>query len=136
MQKTAYELRNSDWSSDVCSSDLRVRRSLPCKPFVDCRMCKRRGCVLPRSSECRRESVLQAEYLPFRMSGHSTLVRNWRLHRGLAERLARCFGPRPPGKSAIAQHGRAACREKGWQYVEIWVGVVCSKKKKDKTYIE
>src|SRR3546814_19645781 len=26
-QKTAYELRISDWSSDVCSSDLRIRRS-------------------------------------------------------------------------------------------------------------
>src|SRR3546814_3723660 len=24
-QKTAYEVRNSDWSSDVCSSDLRQR---------------------------------------------------------------------------------------------------------------
>src|SRR3546814_17065548 len=27
-QKTAYELRISDWSSDVCSSDLRVRAVL------------------------------------------------------------------------------------------------------------
>src|SRR3546814_4658702 len=27
-QKTAYEMRISDWSSDVCSSDL-VRRSVP-----------------------------------------------------------------------------------------------------------
>src|SRR3546814_4896066 len=27
-QKTAYEMRISDWSSDVCSSDLRVGRSL------------------------------------------------------------------------------------------------------------
>src|SRR3546814_10101473 len=26
-QKTAYEMRISDWSSDVCSSDLRFRRS-------------------------------------------------------------------------------------------------------------
>src|SRR3546814_4163952 len=26
-QKTAYEMRISDWSSDVCSSDLTVRRS-------------------------------------------------------------------------------------------------------------
>src|SRR3546814_6613406 len=26
-QKTAYEMRISDWSSDVCSSDLGVRRS-------------------------------------------------------------------------------------------------------------
>src|SRR3546814_9319884 len=26
-QKTAYEMRISDWSSDVCSSDLRERRA-------------------------------------------------------------------------------------------------------------
>src|SRR3546814_18588860 len=28
MQKTAYEMRISDWSADVCSSDLRVRSAL------------------------------------------------------------------------------------------------------------
>src|SRR3546814_11201588 len=28
-QKTAYEMRISDWSSDVCSSDLRARRAAP-----------------------------------------------------------------------------------------------------------
>src|SRR3546814_1169884 len=28
-QKTAYEMRISDWSSDVCSSDLQCRASLP-----------------------------------------------------------------------------------------------------------
>src|SRR3546814_3881429 len=28
-QKTAYEMRISDWSSDVCSSDLRSPRILP-----------------------------------------------------------------------------------------------------------
>src|SRR3546814_7289106 len=27
-QKTAYEMRISDWSSDVCSSDLRLARNL------------------------------------------------------------------------------------------------------------
>src|SRR3546814_3481448 len=27
-QKTAYEMRISDWSSDVCSSDLKARRIL------------------------------------------------------------------------------------------------------------
>src|SRR3546814_1782945 len=27
-QKTAYEMRISDWSSDVCSSDLRALRSI------------------------------------------------------------------------------------------------------------
>src|SRR3546814_4380716 len=29
MQNTAYEMRISDWSSDVCSSDLRVGRLRP-----------------------------------------------------------------------------------------------------------
>src|SRR3546814_3328781 len=28
-QKTAYEMRISDWSSDVCSSDLRTRDGCP-----------------------------------------------------------------------------------------------------------
>src|SRR3546814_2175319 len=29
-QKTAYEMRISDWSSDVCSSDLRTDWTVPC----------------------------------------------------------------------------------------------------------
>src|SRR3546814_10896795 len=33
-QKTAYEVRISDWSSDVCSSDLITLRATP-KPFND-----------------------------------------------------------------------------------------------------
>src|SRR3546814_9807928 len=37
-QKTAYELRISDWSSDVCSSDLRQRQPVvPGKKRQDCR---------------------------------------------------------------------------------------------------
>src|SRR3546814_4506348 len=32
-QKTAYEMRISDWSSDVCSSDLKMRRH--CVPLPD-----------------------------------------------------------------------------------------------------
>src|SRR3546814_5212676 len=35
-QKTAYEMRISDWSSDVCSSDLREQqRAGGGRPFVD-----------------------------------------------------------------------------------------------------
>src|SRR3546814_14936744 len=30
-QKTAYEMRISDWSSDVCSSDLAASRACPCR---------------------------------------------------------------------------------------------------------
>src|SRR3546814_8721834 len=34
-QKTAYEMRISDWSSDVCSSDLRaVAKQVPLSPGV------------------------------------------------------------------------------------------------------
>src|SRR3546814_7292957 len=33
-QKTAYEMRISDWSSDVCSSDLFSKRSLPVREAV------------------------------------------------------------------------------------------------------
>src|SRR3546814_3251489 len=38
-QKTAYEMRISDWSSDVCSSDL---------PRPDSRAAPARGCRRPR----------------------------------------------------------------------------------------
>src|SRR3546814_4407569 len=35
-QKTAYEMRISDWSSDVCSSDLQhERQRLPAEPAAD-----------------------------------------------------------------------------------------------------
>src|SRR3546814_4672702 len=33
-QKTAYEMRISDWSSDVCSSDLAVRVSTPIALYI------------------------------------------------------------------------------------------------------
>src|SRR3546814_10915400 len=33
-QKTAYEMRISDWSSDVCSSDLKVAALLPQTPLL------------------------------------------------------------------------------------------------------
>ena len=34
-QKTAYEIVSRDWSSDVCSSDLRVMKSLSRLMFVN-----------------------------------------------------------------------------------------------------
>src|SRR3546814_15203277 len=34
-QKTAYEMRISDWSSDVCSSDLVRHESFACAEFVE-----------------------------------------------------------------------------------------------------
>src|SRR3546814_1770951 len=37
-QKTAYEMRISDWSSDVCSSDLARHRRCVCRPMVTLRL--------------------------------------------------------------------------------------------------
>src|SRR3546814_4549996 len=52
-QKTAYEMRISDWSSDVCSSDLpRLRRPRPrsshIRPTPDRRRPAPRNCPSPR----------------------------------------------------------------------------------------
>src|SRR3546814_3038933 len=44
-QKTEYEMRISDWSSDVCSSDLTQRRSLT-------------TCRLPQDSEIDRTDLI------------------------------------------------------------------------------
>src|SRR3546814_18391643 len=48
-QKTAYEMRISDWSSDVCSSDLQTLTA-PCfrllsRPTENCFVCFRTGAV-------------------------------------------------------------------------------------------
>src|SRR3546814_9161420 len=42
-QKTAYEMRISDWSSDVCSSDLSGGTAAPCF-ILTCRQRKCRNC--------------------------------------------------------------------------------------------
>src|SRR3546814_3163544 len=47
-QKTAYEMRISDWSSDVCSSDLHIRKG----PAGDCRAFFMRAA--PRNAGGRR----------------------------------------------------------------------------------
>src|SRR3546814_418945 len=39
-QKTAYEMRISDWSSDVCSSDLRHRRNPPQADVLSVRLAR------------------------------------------------------------------------------------------------
>src|SRR3546814_17947458 len=100
-QKTAYELRISDWSSDVCSSDLRGsrdrRRRVPrrerrassrtIRPAPPCPNCRRRGPPAARAgtrSEERRVgkecvSTCRSRWSPYhskkkncRVSNHST----------------------------------------------------------------
>src|SRR3546814_18998044 len=53
-QKTAYEMRISDWSSDVCSSDL---------PLC-CRLSGRTGCTAwPVSTDCKARKLHMPHWL-------------------------------------------------------------------------
>src|SRR3546814_5162510 len=99
-QKTAYEMRISDWSSDVCSSDLgpialadRLRRHR--KEHGDGLAPPLAGLAMtawkrPRAATGRILSALRARW-------HSRMMR----------------GPRRAGTKI----GRAACRERVGQYV-------------------
>src|SRR3546814_3249433 len=92
MQKTAYDMRISDWSSDVCSSDLSADGRA--RSF---------GRVLGDAPAAVGQ-VLVA-FLPF-----AGAVRRRDLHGG--DLVFRAIG-RPVG----IKIGRASCREGVWQYV-------------------
>src|SRR3546814_13181131 len=99
-QKTAYEMRISDWSSDVCSSDLPLR-------LTDCSLITDGAAAIvlasaQRAKQFRRDVLIRAasqvnDFLP--------------------------IAPRD-------QIGRAACRERECQYVWISVVAGSLKKKK------
>src|SRR3546814_15914065 len=107
-QKTAYEMRISDWSSDVCSSDL---FGFMAKHGED--KLSNGGAIL-RSGKtaAARPSI---EYAIRRMAGAVDSGEN------VDRRL----------KAGAGGHeiGRASCRERGGRYVEISVVAVALKKK-------
>src|SRR3546814_5596815 len=90
-QKTAYEMRISDWSSDVCSSDL-------CAPALHGRC--------PASRGTSRWAAAQRRYLgiPADLPWPSVL-------------LILIFPPSRLVAPARFKIGRASCRERVCQYV-------------------
>src|SRR3546814_2816806 len=86
-QKTAYEMRISDWSSDVCSSDLREMALVLTDPEAIAE--PQIYAVVRLSADPDNES---AEY--------AVIVRDDMTGRGLGEKI-----------------GRASCRERVCQYV-------------------
>src|SRR3546814_10327880 len=60
-QKTAYEMRISDWSSDVCSSDLLSQFRHFLGPF--------KRCAVP----CRRHALSMIPFHPCRIPCHNGL---------------------------------------------------------------
>src|SRR3546814_1760265 len=85
-QKTAYEMRISDWSSDVCSSDLcaRGRRGRSHRPgagegFVSLDRCDSRGCeaIRRRSGPSRLRIFVRARRVCAGGAGRGTDL-HWR----------------------------------------------------------
>src|SRR3546814_1532711 len=112
-QKTAYELRISYWSSDVCSSDLDA--IIRIKSDVDDSLALRRSC---------REGVCGSDAM--NINGKNGLACTTNLLE-LKEPIV--LKPLP------GQIGRASCRERVCQYVEIsGVAVSLIKKKQYKLH--
>src|SRR3546814_4860208 len=55
-QKTAYEMRISDWSSDVCSSDLKTSIGAPISLRGNAATCRKREC-LPSAAITNRARI-------------------------------------------------------------------------------
>src|SRR3546814_10475511 len=95
-QEMAYERRISDWSSDVCSSDL-------------IRLLEHGGLV--HRDSCRRLSVGRPHYDRLASRASRALVRHQVTFRELLEATMAL------SLASIEQIGRASCRERVCQYV-------------------
>src|SRR3546814_5490125 len=98
-QKTAYEMRISDWSSDVCSSDL-----------VDP--------ALPRGSQQSCDQRVAVHQACGSTVANAVPDISEELVRGIDERPRRAHrGQERCGILEADQIGRASCRERVCQYV-------------------
>src|SRR3546814_15918357 len=104
--KTAYELRISDWSSDVCSADLVLDPAHPF-PFIPNRGL---GVIFDLQRKASGETIRELVMIP------ASLARFVPVHGAL-----RAF---VPIEYLIEQIGRASCRERACQYVMILVVAV------------
>src|SRR3546814_13981614 len=109
-QKTAYEMRISDWSSDVCSSDLLSRR----RPFrTTSRDAPTSAAIAPQSDarpitvSAVNSSFTAVEKATFcRMM--ASVAREWRTSHESFDRSS--------DMRATSEIGRASCRERVCQY--------------------
>src|SRR3546814_14972866 len=115
----AYEMRNSDWSSDVCSSDLAWKGRAPANAGAQGmeRVARDTGLLLSQE----REGLI-----PNRFPARVGTARIGRESRGVPSML-----PTEPNKI-----GRASCRERGCQYESSSVVAVTFKKKIMRTIAE
>src|SRR3546814_3842403 len=93
-QKTAYEMRISDWSSDVCASDLRA--------MAPAGAAHRDGQVALAFALIARQQVFQHAGELVEEGAEAGVLRHVIGHRGIL---------------SAEQIGRASCRERVCQYV-------------------
>src|SRR3546814_9158920 len=91
-QKTAYEMRISDWSSDVCSSDL-----------------------LALVAQSQREADRQLQALEQRQERLNQELRD--LNAPDPDNVERLAGDSAALQEQLEEIGRASCRERVCQYV-------------------
>src|SRR3546814_11855852 len=100
---TAYDMRISDWSSDVCSSDLARDLIAEVAGVIQ---------TMPNDVIVRGHT----DALPY-ASGRS--MNNWMLSTARAEATRRALAENGIAATRFAriEIGRASCRERGCQYV-------------------
>src|SRR3546814_9037209 len=118
-QKTAYEMRISDWSSYVCSSDL--PDPVPTLSFTDAAAAFARLRAIQDSGTSflreRFEAHLRGQPLEGRVRACYPFVRiGTATHARVDSRLSYGFVS-GPGRYQTTEIGRASCRERVCQYV-------------------
>src|SRR3546814_15200229 len=105
-QKTAYEMRISDWSSDVCSSDLiAADYEVPCLLVADAS-----ARTVSLAENVQREAMHPAD----QFAAFAALVKEGRP----IEDIAADFGVSPlVVQRRLKPNGRASCRERGCKTV-------------------
>src|SRR3546814_5906102 len=86
-QKTAYEMRISDWSADVCSSDLERTSAARCFKSARLKPLPQESVDAPPALECRREAAVE-ERCPHAchpLSVPAPGSRGWRVRRSCAD---------------------------------------------------
>src|SRR3546814_17712264 len=117
-KKTAYEVRISDWSSDVCSSDLIAPRK--------CRLCDY-NFMMMKYLDGEAAIALNGIHGCENRRSYRRPVRTLRQVEGAAHLV------RDRARVKRAEIVRAPCRERVCQYVSIPVVAVSLKKKTKKT---
>src|SRR3546814_19870886 len=118
-QKTAYEMRMSDWSSDVCSSDLSREQVPGRQPLCGERGCGESGPLPHEMCECRRVKPRNDKGVVAEVARHTNRSSTRPLQHGIAQHVA--AGSKVFRRGAFAfvvadAIGRASGRERVGHY--------------------